>query len=106
MMPLRAEKRITHIMGKRKKHTAEQIVRKLREADRLAEAGNSVEEIGRQIGVSGATIYNWRKRYGSMGVDEVKELHRLKDENARLKRLVADKELENLALKEIAEGNF
>jgi len=45
-------------MGKRKKHTAEQIVRKLREADRLAEAGNSVEEIGRQIGVSGATIYN------------------------------------------------
>ena len=66
-MPLRAEKRITHIMGKRKKHTPEQIVRKLREADRLAEAGNSVEEIGRQIGVSGATIYNWRKRYGSMG---------------------------------------
>lgn len=70
-------------MGKRKKHTAEQIVRKLREADRLSEAGNSVEEIARQIGVSGATIYNWRKRYGNMGTDEVKELHRLKDENAR-----------------------
>ena len=93
-------------MAKRKKHTPEQIVRKLREADRLAEVGNSVDEIGRQIGVSGATIYNWRKRYGNMSTDEVKELHRLKDENARLKRLVADKELDILALKEIAEGKW
>jgi len=68
--------------------------------------GGSGDEAARQIGVSPATLYNWRNRYGAMNINEAKELKRLRDENGKLKRLVADKELDILALKEIAAGNF
>jgi len=93
-------------MAKRKKHSPEQIVRKLRTADELAAEGASGEEIARQLGISTATLYNWRNRYWVMEVNEAKELRKLRDENAKLKRLVAEKELDLLALKEIAAGNF
>ncbi|MFT7475784.1 MAG: putative transposase [Verrucomicrobiales bacterium] len=93
-------------MAKRKKHSPEQIVRKLKIADELGAGGASGEEIARQLGISTATLYNWRNRYGAMNVNEAKELRRLRDENAKLKRLVAEKELDLLALKEIAAGNF
>jgi len=93
-------------MAKRKNHSPEEIVRKLATADRLAAGGASGDEVARQLGISTATLYNWRNRYGAMNINEAKELKRLRDENDKLKRLVADKELENLALKEIASGNF
>jgi putative transposase len=93
-------------MAKRKRHSPEQVVRKLKTADELASGGASGDEIARQLGISTATLYNWRNRYGAMDLNEDKELRRLRDENGKLKRLVADKELENLALKEIAKGNW
>ena len=93
-------------MTKRKRHSPEQIVRKLQTADRLVAEGASGDEVARQLGISIATLYNWRSRYGAMDVNEAKELRQLRDENAKLKRLVADKELDILALKEIAAGNF
>ncbi len=93
-------------MTKRKNHSPEQIVRKLGVADRLIADGATGDEAARQIGASPATMYNWRNRYGAMNLNEAKELKQLRDENDKLKRLVADKELENLALKEIAKGNW
>ena len=93
-------------MTKRKKHSPEQIVRKLKTAGELAAGGASGDEIARQLGISTATLYNWRNRYGAMGVNEAKELRKLRDENAKLKRLVAEKELHILGLNEIAKGNF
>jgi len=93
-------------MTKRKNHSPEQIVRKLAVADRLIADGATGDEAARGIGVSPATMYNWRNRYGAMNLSEAKELKQLRDENDKLKRLVADKELENLALKEVAKGNW
>ena len=93
-------------MARRPRHTPEQIVRKLRQAEELAAEGSTANEIARELNVSTATYYGWRKQYGSMNIDEAKELRRLRDENAKLKRLVAEKELENLVLKDVAEGNF
>jgi len=93
-------------MAKRKNHSPEQIVRKLKIADELAAGGASGEEIARQLDISTATLYNWRNRYGAMDVNEAKELRKLRDENAKLKRLVAEKELHILGLNEIAKGNF
>ena len=91
---------------RRKRHSPEEIVRKLHTADRLTAEGASGEEVARKLGISTATLYNWRSRYGNMDLNEAKELKRLRDGNDKLKRLVADKELENLALKEIAKGNW
>ncbi len=88
---------------RRKRHSPEEIVRKLQTADRMTAEGASGEEIARKLGISTATLYNWRSRYGNMDLNEAKELKRLREENDKLKRLVADKELENLALKEIAK---
>ena len=92
--------------GKTQESFSEQIVRKLKTADELASGGASGEEIARHLGISTATLYNWRNRYGAMDVNEAKELRRLRDENDTLKRLVADKKLENLALKEIQSDPF
>jgi len=93
-------------MARRTRHTPEQIVRKLRKAEELAAEGKSTDEIARALDVSTPTYYSWRKRYSEMSVDDAKELRRLRDENAKLKRLVADKELENLVLRDVAEGKF
>ena len=90
----------------RRRHTPEQIVRKLREADRLLGEGADVAEVARQLQVSEQTYHRWRNQYGGMKADDVKRLKELEAENAKLKQIVADKELENLALKEIAKGNW
>ena len=81
-------------------------MRKLKTADELAAGGASGDEIARQLGISTGTLYNWRNRYGAMDLNEAKELKRLRDENDKLKRLVAEKELHILGLNEIAKGNF
>lgn len=94
------------IMAGRKRHSAEDIVRKLRRADELAAEGKTGEQIAADLEVSGATLYNWRRQYGGMDRDAVKELKELREQNSRLKRLLADAELEKDALREVAKGKF
>ncbi len=77
-------------------------MRKLRRADELAAAGASGEEVAADLQVSSATLYNWRRQDGGMDTDAAKELKELREQNARLKRLLADAELEKDALREIA----
>jgi putative transposase len=91
---------------KRRRHTPEQIVRKLREADRMLAEGIEVPEVAKAMEVSEATYHRWRAQYGGMKAQDVKRLKELERENGALKRIVADKELEVLALKELARGNF
>ena len=90
----------------RRRHTPEQVVRKLREADRLLSEGTEVSEVARHLEVSEQTYHRWRAQYGGMKADDVRRLKDLEVENGRLKRIVADKELENVALREIARGNW
>jgi transposase len=90
----------------RRRHTPEQIVRKLREADRLLGEGVELPEVWKQLEVSEATYHRWRAQFGGMKADEVKRLKELEAENATLKRIVADQVLEVAALKEIAKGNW
>jgi len=96
---------MNHMAG-RKKHSAEDVVRKLRRADELAAAGKTNEQIAAELEVSAATLYNWRRAYGGMDVNAAKELKELRDQNARLKRLLAEAELEKDALREVAKGIF
>ncbi len=91
---------------KRRRHTPEQIIRKLREAERMLAEGAEIPEVAKALEVSEQTFHRWRAQYGGMKADDAKELRELRRENASLKRIVADKELENLALKEIAKGNW
>ncbi len=93
-------------MAGRKNHSPEDIVRLLQRFDELLGQGVTVELACRELGVSTATYYKWRQRYDGMSVDDAKELKELRLENAKLKRLVADSELEKLMLKEIAKGKF
>jgi transposase-like protein len=97
-------RRIGSMKGRR--HTPEQVVRKLREADRLLGEGQSIEAVCRALEISEQTYHRWRNQYGGMKADDAKRLRELERENATLKRIVADKELEVVALKEIARGNF
>jgi len=83
---------------KKSRFTEEQIVTILAEADR---GGKTIGDVCRGHGVSAATFYNWRKRFRGMGVEEVREYRELKQENARLKKLLADRELEIDAMKEV-----
>ncbi len=91
---------------KRRKHTPDQVVRKLREADRLLAEGRQVPEVAKHLEISEQTYHRWRKQYGGLKADDAKRLKELGNENTRLKRIVADKELEIDALREIAKGNF
>ncbi|WP_122442739.1 IS3 family transposase [Mycobacterium attenuatum] len=93
-------------MAGRKRHSAEDIVRKLRRADELAAEGKTGDEIAAQLGVSAATLYNWRRAYGGMDTDAAKELRELREQNTRLKRLLAEAELEKDALREVAKGKI
>ena len=90
----------------RRRHTPEQIVRKLREADRLLAEGAGIADVARHLEVSEQTFHRWRNQYGAMGADDVKRLKALEAENARLKRIVADKELELDALREISRAKW
>ena len=91
---------------KRSRHTPEQIIRKLREAERLLGEGKTILEAAKELGISEQTYHRWRNQYGGMKADDAKRLKELERENAMLKRIVADKELEVVALKEIAKGNW
>ena len=91
-------------MGKR--HSPEQIVRKLRQAEAKLATGDSVPEVVRDLGISEATFHRWRNRYGGMSSSEAKRLKELEKENARLKKLLAEKELDIDLLKEVNRGNF
>ncbi len=91
------------IMTGRKRHSAEEIVRKLRRADELAAEGRTGEQVAAELGVSAATLYNWRRQYGGMDTDAAKQLKELREQNARLKRLLTDAELEKDALREISK---
>ena len=91
---------------KRRRHTPEQVIRKLREAERMLAEGKTTAQVAKALEVSEQTFHRWRNQYGGRKANDVKELKELRRENATLKRIVADKELENVALKEIAKGNF
>jgi transposase-like protein len=90
----------------RKRHTPEQVINKLREAEVALAQGSTVAEASRQIGVTEQRFYRWRNEYGGLRIDQVKRLKQLETENTRLKRAVADLTLDNQILKEAAEGNF
>ena len=90
----------------RRRHTPEQIIRKLREAERLIGQGKTIPEAAKELGISEQTYHRWRNQYGGMKADDAKRLKELERENATLKRIVADKELEVVALKEIGEGKL
>ena len=92
-------------MGK-KRHTAEEIVSKLRQVDVLTAQGRTVAEAIRHIGVTEVTYYRWRSEYGGLKSDQNKRMKELEMENARLRRAVSDLPLEKLILKEAASGNF
>jgi transposase-like protein len=92
-------------MGKQR-HTAEQIIGKLREAEVLQSKGMPMEEVSRQLGISDATYYKWRKEYGGLQVDQARQLKDLEQENSRLRKVVADLTIDNSILKEAARGNF
>ena len=90
----------------RKRHTAEEIVAKLRQVEVLTAQGKPVAEAIRSIGVTEVTYYRWRSEYGGLEGDQVKRLKELETENTRLRRAVSDLTLEKLILKEAASGNF
>lgn len=91
---------------RRRRHTPEQVVRKLREADRLLGEGLEVAVVAKQLEVSEQTLHRWRQQYGGLRADDAKRLRELERENGKLKRMVADQLLEIDALKEIAKGNW
>jgi transposase-like protein len=90
----------------KKRYTAEEIVKMLREADAQVAGGGTVEQVCRELGISDATYYTWRKKYGRMKVNELKRLKELEKENARLKKLVADLSLDKAILQEAISGNY
>ena len=87
---------------KRKRYTHEQIISILKEH----EAGQPVGELARQYGVVENTIYRWKSKYGGMEVSDAKRLRELERENARLKKLLAEAELDKAALKELVRGKW
>ncbi len=90
----------------RKRHTAEEIIGKLREAEVLIAQGKTVAQAARAIGVTEQSYFRWRKEYGGLKLDQARRLKELERENARLRRAVADLTLDKLILKEAASGNF
>jgi transposase-like protein len=88
------------------RHSAEQIINKLREAEVLLSQGERVPEVARRLGVTVQTYYRWRKEYGGLKTDQAKKLKELERENGRLKKLVADLALDKAMLQEVASGNF
>lgn len=91
---------------RRKRHTPEQIVRKLRDGDAMLNADKELAAVLQALEVSEATWHRWRAQYGGMKAEEAKRLKELEQENARLKKLLAEAELDKAMLKEIASGNW
>ena len=90
----------------RKRYSSEDIIRKLGQAEVQLGQGRTVSEDCKELCITDATYYKWRKNYGGMEISQAKKLKALEQENARLKRAVADLTLDNLILKDVAEGNF
>ena len=91
---------------KRKRHSPEQVIRKLREADQMLSEGKDIAAVCQALEVSEATFHRWRNQYGGMKANEAKRLKELQIENGRLKKLVADQALDNQILKAVVAGNF
>jgi len=91
---------------KRKRHSPEQIIRKLREADRLLSEGRTIAEVCQQLQVAEATFHRWRNQYGGMKAQEAKRLKELETENTRLKKLVAELTLDKQILEETLKGKW
>ena len=89
-----------------RRHTPEQVIRKLREADKLLAEGADIATVAKHLEVSEQTYHRWRNQYGGMKADDAKRLKELERENARLKHIVADQVLDIEMLKEVAKGNF
>ncbi len=90
----------------RKRHTPEQIIRKLREAEVALAQGQTTAEVARKLSITEQTYYRWRKEFGGVRLDQAKRFKELEKENARLKKLVAEQALDNAILKEAASGSF
>jgi len=94
------------MQSNRKRHRPEEVVAKLRQADEALAKGTPIAEVARSLGVSEVTLHRWRPEYGAVDRDAVRRMKELEKENARMKRLVAEKELDIQILKEIAQGEF
>ena len=90
----------------KKRHTAEQIIHKLREAEVALSKGEALSKVVRKLGITEQTYYRWRKEYGGLRTDQARRFKELEKENARLKLVVADLTLDNAILKEAAHPNF
>ena len=90
----------------RKRHTPEQVIRKLREAEVELAKGQTTADVARKLGIAEQTYYRWCKEYGGLRLDQAKRLRELEKENSRLKRLLAEQALDHAILKEAASGNF
>ena len=91
---------------KKKRHTPEQIVKLLERGEQMIKDGKAVDVVAGELGIAVPTWYAWKRQYGAMNAEQLDEMKRLKDENARLKQLLADAELSKAILKDVAEGNF
>ena len=89
-----------------KRHTPEQIIRKLRQAEVELAKGQSAVEVARKLGITEQTYYRWRKEFGGLRIDQAKRLKEFEKENVRLKKLVAEQALDNVILKGTASGKF
>ena len=90
----------------RKRFSAEEIVNKLREADVLISQGQSIPQVCKQLGIADQTYYRWRKEYGGLKTDQAKRLKALERQNARLKHLLAEAEIDKAILREAASPNL
>ena len=90
----------------RRRHTPDQIIRKLAEGNKLLAGGTELDEVCRHLEIAESTWHRWVAQYGGMKADDAKRLKELERENARLKKLVANQALDVDMLKELAEGNF
>ena len=90
----------------RRRHTPEQIIRKLAEGNRLLATGTDIADVCRHLEIAESTWHRWLSQYGGMKASDAKRLKELEGENARLKKLLAEAELDKAMLKELAEGNF
>jgi transposase-like protein len=91
---------------KRKRHRPEQIIKKLREADAMLSAGKTIGQVAQALEISEQTFHRWRNQYGGMKAEEAKRLTELEEENKRLKKLLAEAQLDKEILKEALEGNY
>ena len=94
------------IMARKQRHTPEQVIGKLREAEVKLAKGTAIVQVCKDLSITENTYYRWRREYGGMKVDQARRLKELEKENGRLKRLLADAELDKAILKEAASGKY